>query len=65
MILVYYFGVIVFVFIGFYGVFVKKNFMKIFISLSIMEIGVNFFLISVGYVLGKSVFILSEGIKWN
>ncbi len=46
--------------IGLYMVLVKKNLVKIAIGLTFIESGVNLFLISIGYVWGKTAPILNK-----
>ncbi len=46
--------------IGLYMILVKKNLVKIVIGLSFIESGVNLFLISLGYVWGKTAPILNK-----
>lgn len=49
--------------IGLYGLLTQKNIIKIIVSLNVMETGLNLFIVSVGYVKGGLVPILSETYK--
>lgn len=54
---------IILMMIGFYGVITKGNLMKKMMGLSIFQVSVLLFYISIGYVKGGAVPIISEGVK--
>ncbi len=57
--MVFFVTSVILILIGIYGVMVKRNILKIILSLTIMETGVNIFIISIGYIKGRTAPILN------
>lgn len=60
-----FWGPLLIIFIGIYGILTQKNLIKILISIDVMDLGVNLYIVGVGYIKNGIVPILTKGMDSN